>query len=108
MIQITNLNFLNEEKIIKDQKDKYFIVRKIYINQSEQYAELQLLELNVHLSQWEIELPIACDKDFTFVSRKDKDFTFIFWETAYSKTDLIKLVLDTIKTKEDGKRETDV
>ena len=103
MIQITNLNFLNEEKLIKDQKDRYFIVRKIYLNQSEQYAELHLLELNEHLTQWTTELPIACNRDFEFVSRKDKDFEFIFWETAYSRKDLIKLVLDTIKTKEDGK-----
>jgi len=97
MKRIENLNLLNPDKLIMDDKNRIFVVRQISKYRSSGTCDLQLTELNEDFTSWSMNLPAACDAEYLFVSTNDKEFQFEFYESNVTKKELAKLLSDGLK-----------
>jgi hypothetical protein len=97
MKRIENLNTLSGDNLIMDDKKRIFVVRQISRYAKFSTCHLDLTELNEEFTNWSVTLPAACDEDYLFVSKEDKDFQFKFYETNVSKKDVTKLLADGLK-----------
>jgi len=99
MEQITNLNFLNVNNIIFDDKNRMFVVISNRINNKDQLSTLNLLEINEFFTSWTFTIPIACNSNYEFVSINDKEFTFKIYQSDISKKDVASKMLEIFNKK---------
>jgi len=102
LTRITNLNFLDKEKLLIDDKGRIYTILDIYLNQREGQCTLKLLQLNDdYFATWGITIPIACDRDYKFQSSNDKDFVFMFSELDVTKKEAADAIADMIERKKE-------
>jgi hypothetical protein len=80
---IVNLNFLNKENLIIDDKNRVFVLMSKG-NFSDGNASLALLQVSDKFVTWNVKLPIACDENYVFTSPFDESFNFKFYDTGIS------------------------
>ena len=96
---INNLNQVDSDKILFDQRGVFFIIISIYLDEVAQLCTLNMLEIDEHFTNVNMTVPIAANKNNEFISVRDSSFVYKLTETELSKKQLAKEVNLLIKDK---------
>jgi len=99
MKTLINLNYINSDKILLDQKGVFYVVVSTFFDDEKQLCTLKLIEINEYFTNVQMTVPIASNKENEFISVNDTSFVYCFTETELSKKQLSKEINSIIRDK---------
>lgn len=97
MRPITNLNLVDQSKVIVDDKGKPYIIIEKRIYSDEHICYLVLSEVFDKFTTRSMHVPTACNENYEFISTKKSSWVYKFYETDILVEQAAKLINDLIR-----------